>query len=44
MRLDKIDLNLFVVLEAIYREGSVTRVAAQLNLTQPAVSNALARM
>jgi DNA-binding transcriptional LysR family regulator len=44
MRLDKIDLNLFVVFDAIYRERSVTRVAAQLNLTQPAVSNALSRL
>lgn len=44
MRLDKIDLNLFVVFEALYRERSVTRVAAQLNLTQPAVSNNLSRL
>jgi DNA-binding transcriptional LysR family regulator len=44
MRLDKIDLNLFVVFEALYRERNVTRVAAQLNLTQPAVSNKLARL
>jgi DNA-binding transcriptional LysR family regulator len=44
VRLDKIDLNLFVVFDAIYRERSVTRVASQLNLTQPAVSNALGRL
>ena len=44
MRLDKVDLNLFVVFDAIYRERSVTRVAVQLNLTQPAVSNALSRL
>ncbi len=44
MRLDKIDLNLFVVFEAIYRERSITQVATALNLTQPAVSNALARL
>jgi len=44
MRLDKIDLNLFVVFDALYRERSVTRVATRLNLTQPAVSNALARL
>lgn len=44
MRLEKVDLNLFVVLDAIYREGSVTKVAGLLNLTQPAVSNALNRL
>ena len=44
MRLDKIDLNLFVVFDAIYREASVTKVAVRLNLTQPAVSNALSRL
>jgi len=44
VRLDRIDLNLFVVMEAIYRERSVTKVAQHLNLTQPAVSNALSRL
>lgn len=44
MRLERIDLNLFVVFEAIYRERSVTRVAQLLHLTQPAVSNALGRL
>lgn len=44
MRLEKIDLNLFVVLDALYRERSVSRVAITLNLTQPAVSNALNRL
>lgn len=44
MRLDKLDLNLFVVFDALYREGSVTGVARQLNLTQPAISNALSRL
>ena len=44
MRLDKVDLNLFVVFDAIYRERSVSKVAALLNLTQPAVSNALSRL
>ncbi|WP_295801888.1 LysR family transcriptional regulator [uncultured Microbulbifer sp.] len=44
MRLDKVDLNLFVVFDALYRERSVTRVAQLLNLTQPAVSNALGRL
>lgn len=42
--LARLDLNLFVVFEAIYREGSISRAARQLNLTQPAVSHALARL
>ena len=37
------DLNLLVVLEAILAEGSISRAAARLNLTQPAVSQALQR-
>ncbi|MEP4147828.1 MAG: LysR family transcriptional regulator [Halioglobus sp.] len=44
MRLDQVDLNLFVVFDALYRERSVTRVAQTLHLTQPAVSNALNRL
>lgn len=44
MRLDQVDLNLFIVLDAVYREASVTRTAQVLNITQPAVSNALARL
>lgn len=40
----KIDLNLFTVFEAIYSEGSLTRAAERLNLTQPAISHALARL
>ena len=44
MRLDKIDLNLFIVFEVIYREGNLTKAAKVLNITQPAVSNALARL
>ncbi|MBY6062706.1 LysR family transcriptional regulator [Pseudidiomarina sediminum] len=44
MRLDRVDLNLFIVFEAIYREQSISKVAALLNLTQPAISNALARL
>ncbi len=38
------DLNLLAVFEAVLREGSVTRAAAALNLSQPAVSHALARL
>jgi DNA-binding transcriptional LysR family regulator len=44
MRLSKLDLNLFVVFEAIYRTRNLTRAAEMLFITQPAVSNALARM
>lgn len=44
MRLGKVDLNLFVVFDALYQERSVTKVAVLLSLTQPAVSNALARL
>lgn len=40
----RIDLNLLVVFEAIYTEGSVTRASARLNLTQPAISHALGRL
>ena len=42
--LGKIDLNLFVVLEAIFTEGNITQASKSLNLTQPAVSHALARL
>ena len=34
MHISRLDLNLFVVLDAIYTEGSITRAAAALNLTQ----------
>ncbi|KDB08201.1 transcriptional regulator, LysR family [Burkholderia sp. lig30] len=44
MRLSKLDLNLFVVFEAIYNKRNLTRAAEVLSITQPAVSNALARM
>lgn len=44
MKLTGIDLNLFVVFEAIYTERNLTRAAEILNVTQPAVSNALARL
>jgi len=33
--LGKIDLNLFVVLEAIFTEGNITQASKSLNLTQP---------
>jgi DNA-binding transcriptional LysR family regulator len=44
VHLSQVDLNLFVVLEAIYREGNITRAGHQLNLTQPAISHALKRL
>ncbi|MCZ6664414.1 MAG: LysR family transcriptional regulator [Gammaproteobacteria bacterium] len=39
-----IDLNLFRVFQAIHEEGSLTRAGEVLHMTQPAVSNALARL
>ena len=42
--LSNLDLNLFVVFDAIYTEGGVTQAARRLNLTQPAVSHALAKL
>lgn len=44
MHISKVDLNLFVVFDAIYTEGSLTRASLKMNLTQPAVSHALARL
>jgi LysR family transcriptional regulator, nod-box dependent transcriptional activator len=44
MRLEKLDLNLLMVLDAVLVDGNVSRAAVRLNLTQPAVSNALARL
>lgn len=38
------DLNLLKVFEALMTEGSVTRAARKLSLTQPTVSNALRRL
>ncbi len=40
----RIDLNLLVVFEAIYREGAVTRASERLHLTQSSVSHALGRL
>lgn len=40
----RIDLNLLTVFEAVYRERHVGRAARSLNLSQPAVSGALARL
>ncbi|XID74914.1 LysR family transcriptional regulator [Alkanindiges sp. WGS2144] len=42
--ISRMDLNLFRVFAAIYREANLTRAAEQLFLSQSAVSHALARM
>ncbi len=39
-----VDLNLFVVFDAIYAERGVTRASKRLHLSQPAVSHALNRL
>jgi DNA-binding transcriptional LysR family regulator len=44
MNLAGFDLNLLKVLDALLREGSTTRAAARIGLTQPAVSAALSRL
>ena len=44
MNFKQLDLNLLRVLCAVYRLGSVTEAARQLSLSQPATSNALARL
>lgn len=44
MHISKVDLNLFVVFDAIYTERSLTRASHKMNLTQPAISHALGRL
>lgn len=44
MNFRQLDLNLLRVLCAVYRLGSVTEASRQLALSQPATSNALARL
>lgn len=44
MALNRLDLNLLNVFDTIYREGSLTRAARALHLTQPAVSHSLSRL
>lgn len=39
-----LDLNLLVVFDAVAQARSATRAAAKLNMTQPAISQALARL
>ncbi|EMN5734185.1 LysR family transcriptional regulator [Pseudomonas aeruginosa] len=40
----KLDLNLLTIFDALFREGSVTRAADSLDLSQSAVSHALRRL
>jgi LysR family transcriptional regulator, nod-box dependent transcriptional activator len=44
MKLGAMDLNLLVALDALLSERSVTRAAARVGLSQPGMSNALARL
>lgn len=44
MRFRGLDLNLLVAFEALLEERSVSRAAARMNLSQPAMSAALARL
>lgn len=44
VNIGRVDLNLFVVFDTIYREGNLTRASETLHLSQPAVSHALARL
>lgn len=44
MRFNRLDLNLLVALDALLKERSITRAAERLNLSQSAMSNALARL
>ncbi len=44
MKLSDVDLNLFVVFDAIYTEANLTRAGEIIGITQPAVSNSLSRL
>lgn len=44
MRLRSVDLNLLVALDALLQERHVSRAALRVGLSQPAMSNALARL
>lgn len=44
MNIRNFDLNLLLVLNALFEERSVTRAAERLNLSQPAVSSSLNRL
>jgi DNA-binding transcriptional LysR family regulator len=44
MDLRTLDLNLLVVFDAVMQDRNVTKAAARLNMTQPALSHALGRL
>jgi DNA-binding transcriptional LysR family regulator len=44
MDLKRLDLNMLVILDALYEEGSLTRVAERLLLSQPTISASLAKL
>lgn len=44
MNIAALDLNLLVVFDALLTDGSVTRAARRVGLSQPAFSNALGRL
>jgi len=44
MNLRSLDLNLLVVFDAIFVEGNLSRAADRVGMSQPAMSNALARL
>lgn len=44
VNLKNVDLNLLVIFEAIYSSGNISRASERLGMSQPAVSNALARL
>jgi DNA-binding transcriptional LysR family regulator len=44
VHLSRVDLNLFVIFDAIFTEGGVTPASRRLNLSQPAISHALTRL
>jgi DNA-binding transcriptional LysR family regulator len=38
MQLSRVDLNLFTIFDAIYRDGGITPASKRLHLSQPAVA------
>ncbi|CAM8639983.1 LysR Transcriptional regulator [Comamonadaceae bacterium] len=44
MRFNKLDLNLLVALDALLTERNISRAGQRIHLSQPATSNALARL
>lgn len=44
MRFNRLDLNLLVALNALLNDRSISRAAERIHLSQPATSNALARL